>query len=363
MTNEAQTFAPAQGGQIPIGACYRLPDFEFYHADSLLKMKELESESVNCILTDPPYKYLKNQKLEVDFDETIFFNEVKRVLKKDGFIVLFGRGTSFYRWNSMLAILGFIFKEEIVWDKRYSSSPLMAMSRVHETVSIHTKNNGTINKIKIPYIEMKQHDLDAIIIDIKRLKSCFKNTIAFEAVSAYLENNNVRTDFNINWNISSKEATKNINSSKDCSKEVTIVNSITTGMNEKSIIRSDYNHQEKFTKYSATCEQKQKGDRKADTINSICAGMNEKSIIVQPRDHWGTIHPTQKPVRLLERLLALTTKEGDLIIDPFAGSCSTGEACLNTKRKFIGYEIDHEYFIKATERLKNVEPLLFSGCL
>ena len=65
-------------------------NIEFYNADCLLGMKELKSESVDCILTDPPYKYLKNQKLEVDFDETIFFNEVKRVLKPDGLIILFG---------------------------------------------------------------------------------------------------------------------------------------------------------------------------------------------------------------------------------------------------------------------------------
>ena len=47
----------------------------------------LEDESVSIILTDPPYKYLKNQKLEVDFNEEIFFNNCKRVLKNDGFFI------------------------------------------------------------------------------------------------------------------------------------------------------------------------------------------------------------------------------------------------------------------------------------
>lgn len=87
--------------------------------------------------------------------------------------------------------------------------------------------------------------------------------------------------------------------------------------------------------------------------------MKEFSIIKIQRDHINTIHPTQKPVRLIERLLALTTSHGDLVLDPFSGSCSTGIACLNMKRQFVGYEIDIEYYQKAVERLKSVEPRLF----
>lgn len=66
------------------------------------------------------------------------------------------------------------------------------------------------------------------------------------------------------------------------------------------------------------------------------------------------IHPTQKPVRLLERLLALVTNPGDVILDPFAGSCSTAVACINTNRKFICYEIDEEYYNAGSERVKKV---------
>ncbi|MDR0754158.1 MAG: hypothetical protein LBF04_02095 [Prevotellaceae bacterium] len=102
--------------------------------DCLDLIKQIPDSSIDSIITDPPYLYLKNQKLDRPFDEQQFFGEAKRVLKKDGFIVLFGRGTSFYRWNTRLADLGFTFKEEIIWNKVYNSSPLMAMSRVHETL-------------------------------------------------------------------------------------------------------------------------------------------------------------------------------------------------------------------------------------
>lgn len=66
-------------------------------------------------------------------------------------------------------------------------------------------------------------------------------------------------------------------------------------------------------------------------------------------------HPTQKPVRLMERLSALVTQEGDLVLDPFMGSGSTGIACINTGRRFIGYEIDDEYFGIAKGRLEEAE--------
>ena len=61
-------------------------------------------------------------------------------------------------------------------------------------------------------------------------------------------------------------------------------------------------------------------------------------------------HPTEKPVRLMERLIALVTNEGDVVLDSFMGSGTTGVACLNTKRRFIGMELDDIYFETACQR-------------
>jgi DNA modification methylase len=63
------------------------------------------------------------------------------------------------------------------------------------------------------------------------------------------------------------------------------------------------------------------------------------------------LHPTQKPVALLEYLIKTYTKEGDLVLDNCMGSGSTGEACLNTNRDFIGIENDKTYFDIAYKRL------------
>ena len=63
------------------------------------------------------------------------------------------------------------------------------------------------------------------------------------------------------------------------------------------------------------------------------------------------VHPTQKPVALLEYLIKTYTKEGEMILDNCMVSGSTGVACKNTKRKFIGIEIDEKYYKIAKERI------------
>lgn len=62
-------------------------------------------------------------------------------------------------------------------------------------------------------------------------------------------------------------------------------------------------------------------------------------------------HKTQKPVYVMEWLLERLTEIGDTVLDPFMGSGTTGIACLNTNRNFIGFELDKGYFDVANERI------------
>lgn len=66
-------------------------------------------------------------------------------------------------------------------------------------------------------------------------------------------------------------------------------------------------------------------------------------------------HPTQKPTQLMSQLLNYYTKEGDLILDPFMGSFTTAISCHKLNRRYIGAELDKEYFEKGTERLKKLK--------
>ena len=71
-------------------------------------------------------------------------------------------------------------------------------------------------------------------------------------------------------------------------------------------------------------------------------------------DEKSKLHPTQKPVDLLEYLIKTYTKEGDTVLDFTMGSGSTGVACVNTNRNFIGIELDENYFNIAEKRIQEV---------
>lgn len=64
------------------------------------------------------------------------------------------------------------------------------------------------------------------------------------------------------------------------------------------------------------------------------------------------VHPTQKPSELMQMLIENYTNENDIILDCFMGSGSTGVACMNTNRKFIGIELDENYFNIAKQRIE-----------
>ena len=80
----------------------------------------------------------------------------------------------------------------------------------------------------------------------------------------------------------------------------------------------------------------------------------EKSKVLN--DNWRIkwkLHPTQKSIEILTHLLNLHSFKNDIVLDCFMGSGSTGIACLNTNRNFIGIELDENYFNIAKERIEN----------
>lgn len=65
-------------------------------------------------------------------------------------------------------------------------------------------------------------------------------------------------------------------------------------------------------------------------------------------------HPTQKPIDLLKRIVLASTDKGDIVLDPFAGSSTTGLACALNKRKFIGIDTEKKYLDLSIKRLKEL---------
>jgi len=75
----------------------------------------------------------------------------------------------------------------------------------------------------------------------------------------------------------------------------------------------------------------------------------------------GGLHPTQKPVRLMQALIELTTKPGQIVIDPFTGSGSTLVAARNLGRHFIGFELETKYIQVCKDRLDDSDRLQFTA--
>ena len=77
--------------------------------------------------------------------------------------------------------------------------------------------------------------------------------------------------------------------------------------------------------------------------------------VLQANRTGNKLHPTQKPISLLQIFIEQSSDENEIILDPFMGSGSTGVAALNTNRKFIGIELDEKYFNIAKNRLENIK--------
>jgi site-specific DNA-methyltransferase (adenine-specific) len=263
-------------------------------------------------------------------------------LPDNGFIALFGRGTSFYRWNTRLAELGFVFKEEIVWDKRYTTAPCIAISRIHETVSIHTKKSGKIRRSKVPYVEQKQFDLESIVNDVKQIKSAINSEAGLNRILDFLNGGELYKFDAVDRHCVSQQP-----GIKKPDRSAATINSIANGMKEKSVVRLNGGKGTVVRSDMPAIE-----GREISTLRMIGKGMREKSILEVKNGHRNLSHPTEKPVRLAERIIALISDPGDTIYDPFMGSGSFGVACLNTGRKYIGSEVDEGYFKTACKRIK-----------
>ena len=302
------------------------------HGDCAELLQRIPDNSVDAIITDPPYLYLDNKKKNSAFDKPFdcdkIFHEWKRILKDTGFLLFFGRGSAFYRWNVMIEELGLIFKEEIIWYKTQLSSPFLKLGRKHETIALYGKTKkACVRGNRVPYKEeLGNMSIEEAIADIKKkiksLNQQIKREDVLKDIITYLDTGiqNYRLPMKQNNNV-----TIGSNSKKQAFK--------TVGM-------------WKYVK---------EGIKESDVINII-------PDVIKVASNSVLYHPTQKPTRLIERLINIVTDEGALVLDSFMGSGTTGIASLNTNRRFIGMELDENYFDIAKNRIaehkKQIIPLL-----
>ena len=244
--------------------------------DCLDLMKTIPDGSVDMVLTDPPYGTTACK-----WDSVIPFEpmweELKRIIKPNGAIVLFGSEP----FSSLLRVSNLkMYKYDWVWEKSRASNFVHAKYqplKAHETISVFSKG-GSAQGSKNPMIYNPQK------VSGKPYNKGFGH----------------KDNLHLSGGLSKKE---------------------TQELKNETGLRSPRSVQY----FSSDSDGKQRG-----------------------------LHPTQKPVALLEYLIKTYTQEGETVLDFTAGSFSTGVACVNLNRKFIGVEMDEKYFDIGVNRMKEI---------
>ena len=166
---------------------------ELKQGDCLELMKGLADESVDAVITDPPYNLLKGHKIETNVDMEAVFDECFRVLKKGGFLVYFGMQPSITDWN-YFCLKRFLYKSEIIWYKRTNSGAMGDISRVFENIMVFNKTEKTrFNDVFRPYTDVKEsladlENLEGFKRFLGKITKIFTNQSKFKECKNYYDN-------------------------------------------------------------------------------------------------------------------------------------------------------------------------------
>lgn len=288
--------------------------------DCLERMKEIPDGSVDLVLTDPPYGTM-NGFNGIDWDYTIdndkMWQEINRVLRVNGCCILFSQEP----YTSKLITQGHNnvpFSYRAVWQKDNFANALLcnkAMVSYFEDICVFFKRHDSLALHPLrPYfadvLEFIGKNLKQVNTELghRRAEHCF-----------YIDS----TQFGL-----CTEATYN-----------------------ELIERYSINKIQGFRGYTDLKIEDDAHKKTVARVFNLHDGKKYKSNILEYKKDYTGHHPTQKPVALLEDLIKTYTNEGDTVLDFTMGSGSTGVACRNLNRKFIGIEMDENYFNIATQRI------------
>jgi len=302
------------------------------HGDCLIQSDKIESGSVDLILTDLPYGNMKGINEEFVgygrknhdghlWDTVINTDKImqiaNRILRKNGKMLLFAQDP-FSTELKTKALPNLPFNYSIIWEKNDFANALIA-------------KKAAVNYYEDILVFSKNYETEAI----HPLRPYFKSVINFIALNL--------KQINIKLGHRRAEHTFYVESTQYglCTYK-TYLELIEVFKINKMQDFKDFDYLQKIDN-----EFKVKF---ASTFN-LWEGNKYKSNILKYKKDYTGHHPTQKPVLLLEDLIKTFSNENDLVIDLTMGSGSTGVACVNTNRNFIGIEMDDNYFNIAKTRI------------
>ena len=313
---------------------------KLYKGDCLIESDKIESGSVDLILTDLPYGTVKDIKNvnhgmsgKCEWDEVIDTNEVykvaNRILRKNGKMVLFAQ-QPFTNELINKAIPNIPFCYSMIWEKDHFANALTAKKaplNYYEDILVFSKNHDTEDL----------HPLRSYLKECKQ-KSGMTNKQFNHLFSDYTnkKGNRDRSVLEHYWSPAQFH------------------------LPTEDIYKNILQHTGFFkTPYEELKEIDDQFKKKFASTFNLWEGKKYKSNILKYKKDYDGHHPTQKPVLLLEDLIKTFSNEGNTVVDLTMGSGSTGVACKNTNRNFIGIEMDDKYFEIAKQRINNTPPLLF----
>lgn len=311
-------------------------EINLIQGDCLEKMKGIPDKSINLVLIDPPYNInkadwdkWKTVDAYVEFMGQVFL-ECQRVLKDNG---------SFYFFhNDFLQIVelqnfinkntDFIFKQLLIWNKRYNGSPRKYYFDNVIAGNIN-RNHRQLSEYCLYYTFQDETGLNNILrqADFKMLMNYFKEE-----------------RLKLGWNYKQCDDYLGIKASY-CywDKPTTHPYRIPDEIHYKKLQKTGF-FQRPYE------DLRQEYEKQRYTFHNLKEHHDVLNFEVAKKEG----HITPKPVDLLEYIIKTSSNEGDLVLDCFMGSGSTGIACANTNRKFIGIEKDEKYFEIACNRIKEV---------
>lgn len=264
-------------------------------ADALTYLRGLPDACAAAVITDPPYG--------IDVDEwdtpvaiSEFMAECRRVAAPNAFLAFTGQMPTLLDWQIAARDAGWVYREHIAWIKRKATTSMLPLNRGWESVLIYAQGNPALQTTKGRYEDVKLAGLAVGLFTVDGLDRYVKDLRAKLAGRA-------------------------------------------NKINETTNVRHASHA------YMNAID----GDRSPEYANFT----NVWSFLPENMKTFGNriAHATVKPLKLMERLVELTTTPGAVVVDTFMGSGTTALACRNTGRHFAGCDLNPAYVELARARL------------
>lgn len=338
-----------------------MTEIKLLHGDCLEQHQHIESGSVDLILTDLPYgimkgigsnvedyKNLRESEWDVAIDSIKIHEIANRILRKNGKIILFSQEPLTSELIGK-AISNVPFCYRMIWEKDHFANALNAKKNpvsYFEDILVFKKMNPVSDiEFKHPLRPYFKYVLDFIGINLKQINAKLghrkaEHTFYVTPKQAIIKEIGQKADHSTRigssqfalctektynelieaFGIDKMQGFKNFEELKEIDRPF------------KSKLNDDFNN------------------INPSTFN-LWEDRKYKSNILKYKKDYNGYHPTQKPVLLLEDLIKTFSNAGDLVVDLTMGSGSTGVACRNTGRAFIGIEREESYFRIAEKRM------------